>query len=373
MRYDLSGHPHFQAWTDPESGITSYILSERVAPVQENFYFVNSGISADERWLWFYAAFPPGPTRTLGVVSLDPQQPLIRHFPAAQLTSGAPMVAPEGDAAFFAQAPSVWRQPLEGAPSIVCTVDPDWINHRQIRRLASHLTLSADGRYFLLDGDIGRHWWVGVGDRQTGEVKVLYEFARHQNHAQFSTTAPKMFLIAQDWWHDRDTGQYFPYDHRIWLMDIDQTIFEPLQPRDWYRHGTAASHEWWSKDGLICWVDYEEGAFECELNDRVACKVWQGPLCHAHCDATRRYWVADESPYKWGTKPCQLLFYDREADRRATIVSSMPLHPLRRRYGVDTDPHPSFSPQGTYIAYTTPVRGTVDVAVVPVDEVLARL
>ena len=35
--YDLSRHPFFKAWTDPESSVTSYILTERVAPVQFPF------------------------------------------------------------------------------------------------------------------------------------------------------------------------------------------------------------------------------------------------------------------------------------------------------------------------------------------------
>jgi len=104
-------------------------------------------------------------------------------------------------------------------------------------------------------------------------------------------------------------------------------------------------------------VDHVVGVYECDLEDRVARKVWQGPLCHAHCDHTRRYWVADESPFKWTKAPCRLLFYDREADRQGAVASAVPLHPLRRTGGVDTDPHPSFSPQGTYVAYTTTVRG----------------
>lgn len=372
MTHCLDSHPCFEPWVDPASGITSYILSKRVAPVQQSFYFVNPCLSPDGNWLWFYAAFPPGAPKTLGVVSLDAEEPLIRHYPGDAFSSVSPMVGPESDAVYFCLGGAVWRQPLEEEPTIVASLDEAWINRRLMRRMATHLTLSADERYFLLDGDIGHHWWVGVADRHTGEVTVLKEFPRHHNHAQFSTTNPRLFLIAQDWWNDPVTGEYIPYDHRIWLMDVDQTIFEPLRPQDWYRHGSAASHEWWSKDGLICWVDYEEGAFECSLEDRVAHKVWQGPLCHAHCDSTRRYWCADESPYKWDSKPCQVLFYDRESGKQVAIVSAMPKPPYPRS-SYHLDPHPQFSPDGEWVVYTTTVRGMVDVALTPVEAILSRL
>jgi len=372
MPATLEGHPFFEPWTDPRSGITSYVLTKRVAPVQLGFYFTNPSMSPDGNWLWFYTAFPPGKPRTLGVVGLDAEAPMIRHFPGDAFSSGSPMVAPESDAVYFCLGNSVWRQGIEGEPQVACTLSEEWINKRRFNRLATHLTLSADGRYFLLDGDIGAHWWVGLGDRETGEVTVLHEFPRHYNHAQFSTVDPDLFLIAQDWWNDPVTGQYFCYDHRIWLMDTHQTRFEPLRPKDWFGHGTSASHEWWSKDGLICWVDYREGAYECNLADQTARKVWQGPLCHAHCDATRRYWCADESPYKWERQPCEVRFYDRESDVEVKVVSGMPKPPIPRR-AYHIDPHPHFSPDGQWIVYTTTVLGNVDVAVTPVAGILRRM
>ena len=49
---------HFTKRIDPKSGMTYYILSTRVAPIQQGFYFVNSGADAAGRYLWFYCAFP---------------------------------------------------------------------------------------------------------------------------------------------------------------------------------------------------------------------------------------------------------------------------------------------------------------------------
>ncbi|MBO7742207.1 MAG: hypothetical protein J6S21_06595, partial [Victivallales bacterium] len=57
--YDLSKHPHFTKWTDPDSGIVSYILTNRMSPVQKPMYFTNRSISPNGEYLVFYTHFPP--------------------------------------------------------------------------------------------------------------------------------------------------------------------------------------------------------------------------------------------------------------------------------------------------------------------------
>ena len=251
MVTSLSKHPFFEPWADPESGAVSFLLNRRVAPVQQSFYFTNASLSADERWLWFLAAFPPSPNKMLAAVSMDPADPRIVSFPGSAGRRTSPCVAPEGDACYFCMDAAVWRQPIDGEPTLVCRLPEDYIAGRRLSRLATHLTISADGRYLLLDGQVGNQWFVAVGERRTGRVTVLKEFGRHYNHAQFSPVDPELFLIAQDWWIDAITGRRLPYDHRIWLMDVGQTMFSPLCPAEWYGHGKRPSHEWWSKDELL--------------------------------------------------------------------------------------------------------------------------
>lgn len=369
--YDLNEHPYFERWEDPATGVASFILKERVAPVQQSFYFTNASVSPDEQWLWFHTAYPPNLQRTLAVVCLDPGRPLIRHFPQAGYTAESPMVAPEGDAVYFCMGNCVYRLGIDGETREVCRVPDEYIAKRHFARIATHLTLSADGRYFLLDGDLGDFWWVGLGDIRTGEVKILREFGRHHNHAQFSPTDPNLFLIPQDWWKDKLTGRHFRIDHRLWLMDVAQTRFEPVCPHDWYDANSRASHEWWSKDGMVCWNDYAKGTHECDPCTLAVTHVWKRPLCHAHCSADRRYWCADESPYKWATQPVEILFYDRQTQREIAIVSAMPPPPIPRdQYHLD--PHPQFSPKDSWIVYTSMVRGQVDVALTPVPPLAAR-
>ena len=191
------------------------------------------------------------------------------------------------------------------------------------------------------------------------------------DHNATTPVDPEVFMIPQDWWRDPVTGHYMPIDHRIWLMDRSCTRFEPLLP-EWFGHGSAASHEWWSKDGLVCWIDYEKGAFECSVDKREPVNVWPGPLCHGHCDSTRRYWCADESPYKWEQTPCQVRFYDRRIEKHVNIASALPKPPVPREW-YHLDPHPQFSPGDAWVVYTTTVRGQVDIALSPVAEAVRAL
>lgn len=371
--HNLTRHPFFEAWTDPVSGVVSFILSERVAPVQQSFYFTNPCVSTDEQWLWFYAAFPPNRQRMLAAVSLDPGKLEIKLFPQAGFTGASPMVAPEGSAAFFCMENSVYKVRMDGSTEVVCTVPEEYIFRRHFARIATHLTISADGRYLLLDGDLGNFWWVGIGDIVTGEVKILKEFGQHHNHAQFSPTDPKLFVIPEDWWNDKFSGRHFAYDHRLWLMDTDQTRYEIVRPKEWDDGHTAnASHEWWANDGMLCWNDYRLGSYECDPYTLETTHVWRRPLCHAHCSSDRRLWCADQTPYKWDDTPLEILFFDRERNKEIQIVSAMPKPPVPRKM-YHLDPHPQFSPHDRWVVYTTTVKGKVDVALTPVSRVCRDL
>lgn len=381
--YDLSRHPCFESWTDPVSGVESFILTERVAPLQQSFYFTNTSVSHAEDHLWFYAGFPPNRHRCLGVVSLNPDDAFVKLYPQAGFSCVSPMAAPDGSGVFFCMANCVHHMNLDGETRVVCTVPEDYIDHRQYNRIAMHLTLSADRKFFLLDGDLGNLFWVGIGDLATGEVQILREFYKHHDHAQFSTTDPSLFVLPEDWWYDKITGRYCNYNHRLWLMNIELTRYEPVRPKAWdgqrgscgaIASGPNASHEWWSKDGKLCWTDYGRkedaslgGTYECDPYTLEYTHVWKRPLCHAHCSSDRRYWCADDFPYKWDRQPVKIRFFDRANGREQLIVSAMPQPPVERRF-YHLDPHPQFSPKDTWVVYTTMVRGHVDVALTPVDK-----
>jgi len=379
--YDLSKHPFFEKWTDPASGVESFLLKKRVAPIQQSFYFTNQSISENGEWLWFYTIFPPNRQRTLAVVSLNPDKPVIRHFPQAGFTCASPMLAPDGDAIYFCMSSSVYKMDIDGDVSEICTMTKEDISYRQFNQIASHLTISADGKYFLLDGDMGNTWRVVIGNIETGETKLLKKFTSCHGHAQFSPHDPNLFLISRDNWNDKISGERFPLDHRIWLMDINQDRYESLRPKDWYDHNSRTTHEWWSKDGKVCWTDYDKGAFECDPETKETTHVWNRTLCHSHCSSDKRFWCADDNPYKWATEPVKILFYDKKTAKETEIVSAMPQPPVfNDLFHIDPpycsrdtyhlDPHPQFSPDDNLIVYTSMVLGNVDVALCPVQSIV---
>lgn len=369
--FDLSLHPFFEAWIDPISGVQSYLLKQRVAPLQKSFYFVNSGLTADGRWLWFEAAHPPGSNKCLAAVCLDPAQPDIRYFPQATISAESPLPCPAENKIWLVLSdhqPDIHCLDLEnGAVELFAHLPSEFVHRRYVRRISTHLTLSADGRDLLLDGKIGNQWFLGRIDVQTRNFHLIREFGVHYNHAQFSPRDPELLSVAQDWWHDPDTGVHNQFTHRIWWMRRDGSEFEPLHPLQ--REGHRISHEWWADDGHQCWINYDTGAFEMDPVSRAISHVWKRPLCHAHCDPTRRYWVADQSPYLWHQKPCEVLFLDRQTGRELAIASALP-RPAFPRQLYHLDPHPRFVDQGRAVVYTTTVRGQADVAIALTSDIL---
>jgi len=149
MKYDLSQHPYFVAWRDPESNVTSYILTERVAPVQENFYFTFECMSADGELMWFQATHPPGGGRSLAVVGLNPEAPFIKHWPNTGAGQGA--LTPDGRGCYVCLANEIWLWRVDEEPQRVCVLDAKWINHRAFSGLHG-ITLSADHLWRLRPG-----------------------------------------------------------------------------------------------------------------------------------------------------------------------------------------------------------------------------
>ena len=369
MPYDLSCHPYFTAWKNPANGTVSYLLTKRVAPQQWPFYFTNPSISPDGRYLWFYAAHYPNPQKFLGCVCLDPDDPWIKAYPQAGFDMISPMVSPDSKGIYFACREKIWYMDLQGNLTRVITLPPEYIKNRHLFHLVNHLSLSCDGRYFLLDGLAGNVFFVGKGDVKTGEVTILHEFDNCHDHAQFSPVDPNRFLLARDWRRDPATGRYVFMEMRLWLMDLQQTLYRPLCPDFWEGHDGDTAHEWWCKDGKVCFVNYAKGVFKVDPDTREQEHVWKRPVCHAHCDAEGFYFCADQSPYLWKKEPVKILFYDRKHNSEKEIVSAMPPPPVDmddRMYHLD--PHPHFSPDGTAIVYMSTVSGNVDVAVTPTEQ-----
>ena len=112
--FNLDKHPYFKEYTDPKSGVKSYFLTKKVSPLQQHFYFCNTSLTADEKYLWIKCLNPPAQFAHLAVVCMDENNPFIRSFPAAGCTHGEPAILPGTNDAVFAVEGSLYKITVDG-------------------------------------------------------------------------------------------------------------------------------------------------------------------------------------------------------------------------------------------------------------------
>ena len=364
--WDLEHCPLFAPWTDPASGITSYILNERVAPIQQSFYFTNRSFSDDGRYLWFYCSFPPAGNaetgRTLGVADL--RSGALLCFPETQFRDASPLVDGRSGEAYWCWEYAVYKRgPAPQAPVVQVNALPEDLHQKRYgERLATHLTFSADGKELFIDASLGREWCVGSLPLDGGPFRLWQVFDRCYNHAQFSPTDPDLALLAQDYWIDVATGAFHPYENRMWLLRRGE------EARPIYADPGRIGHEWWDRDGRHVWyVDYEEGTEKVDIETGEKINVWPGGTVHSHADASGQYLAGDivlrsESAFR-------VAFYNVATGKEVDIASRMSmLAETGAKYHIH--PHPQFCAGDTYVVYTTTVRGQVDVAVARVRDLI---
>lgn len=366
MQYSLDDHPLFTTYSDPESGLKSYLLKHEIAPIQKHFYYTNAAVSADGRWLWVTCCYPPNQQKTLAAVSLNPADNChYEHYPEIGYSSESPLLSPDSDGCWFCCGDSIYRfYQSTGTVEMIATLPKSVHNGRHIVRLATHLSLSADGTHLLLDLEIGDRCAVATCDIATGDIEIITWFMARHDHGQFSPDDPDLFLIAQDQLAHPISGDFLHHHLRTFTMRTDGSAYRCINQEFPCSPFKGACHEWWSKPGHIAFIDYETGVWEHNLKTSTNTLIWSGPLCHAHCDSTGRYFCADQDPYRWSERACQVKAFDKETKQTWLIDAGMP-EPFGGRNPYHLDPHPQFSPDGNYIVYTSTQLQAATVALIP--------
>jgi hypothetical protein len=364
--------PLFVPWTEPDSGITSYLLKEHYTPFQQAFYFTNSNVTADGAYIWFYASYPPSPGQCLGVIDMVKGE--VRIYPETRFVSESPWIDPVTGEVYWAIDANIYRRgpKAEDKPQLVGYL-PKSTFGSSIRRITTHLTRSADGKSLNLDVIAGDTWHLSTMEIESGKLEVWQSFPVCYKHAQFSPVDSNMIMIAQDHWEDIKTGESFGYKNRIWLIrkgEMAQPLFKDDLGKNVHRH----CHEWWAHDGKGIWfVDYDHGTEYYNLTTGEHVNVWPNGTCHSHSSTDDKFLTGDIGTYQWAESPVKVAFYNTLTRKEIAIVSHMPAPPeVTKRGFFHAHPHPQFVLNDTYIAYTTTVRGTLDYAMVPVADLIAR-
>ncbi len=365
MKPDLS--KFFMPYKDPESGVKCYILTKKVAALQQGFYFVNSSFSKDNRFLWFYCAFPPANSskygRTLGVI--DFEKMTINNYPETAFSDVSPYVCDDGGVYWATENCICYRGPLpKDKVEIISNHPDDLFGTKIFKQAATHLTMSPNKKEFFFDAQSGNDFFAGTINITNGKYEVWRKFDRLYNHGQICPSDDNTALLAQENMTDLITGIKTKYEDRLWILKRDGT-FKPVFPQK-----TRVTHEWWDKDGkhvfAINQMDQMDGPaiFRVNIETAEIENLWQGRFWHAHDFDRARLLVADQhhlTDFYRGC-PSRVIFINRESGKYVNIIS---LNPEHHTFGsvYHIDPHPRFSPDGSLIVFTTTVRGEVDVAV----------
>lgn len=386
----------FARWQDPQTGVESFILKLRVAPIQQSFYYVNPSLTDDGRYYWFYCAFPPAGSanngRTLAVADLRTGR--VTHFPDAQFSHASPYVDRKTGEVYWCNETGIWKRGPEeaGMPELVNRFSAGFVNRRQVSRYATHLTLSADGKAFNIDATVGNDWYVGRAPLDGGGIEIWQQMDQQYNHGQFSPADPGLMLIAQDHYVDRRDWKLNYYQNRMWTIRRGETarpVYEKSTPgyvnermevepdgslkrRPIHDSRSMHSHEWWGADGRHIWYVHHgkgHGVERVRVGTQTPELVWpHATISHAHSNRAENHLVGDVLPTS-DPRERHVIFRDIGSGREINIVSQMPdMTGDARRYHIHC--HPQFCFDDRLICYTAMVRGRVDVAFARVDELV---
>lgn len=349
-----------------DNGVPIYLLTQKVAPVQQNFYFVNDGMTYDGRYLWFYCAFPPSPFRSLGLIDFEAQT--VRHFPETQFSGVSPFVDPLSGVVYWAAHESLWcRGPHESeAARCINSLPQEVIGNRAVYRLATHLSRSPNGKEFFVDAALGLQWVFGTLPMDGSDFQMWQRFDRNYNHAQFSPTDPDLVLFAQENHPDPITGLTFPIIDRMWLIQRGQ----PAHPV--FSTPTRVTHEWWDEDGKHVWCVWDNHAWRTDITTQEVEKIaFPHHVWHSHNSRDRNYIVADSNERFYRGCPSTVNFLNRLTGKHLQIISNPEMKGITGTH-YHIDPHPRFGFQDQLIVFTTTIRDQVDLAIVKTSDLIER-
>jgi len=150
---DLANHPYFKEYIDEKTGVKSYFLKEKVSQMHQHFYFCNTSLTFDSKYLWIRCLNAPAQIQSLAVVSLDTKEPFIRQFQGAGFSNlgNLPSIIPGTHDVIFAEGSSVYKVDIDGNIEELLTLSNDITRGRSVYKLFTHATLSCDKKLLAMD------------------------------------------------------------------------------------------------------------------------------------------------------------------------------------------------------------------------------
>lgn len=384
--YSPKNSRHFTAHMDPKSGVHYYVLSTHVAPVQQGFYFVNSGFSDDGRYLWFYCAFPPADGHSLAVLDFLTDE--MHVFPDTRGSGW--MVDGETGNVYWGCGQGIYmRTPNPAdAPVRIAPLPAEAVRSR-VQNAGTHLTFTPDRKELVTDVQTAFGSIIGSFSIADGTFTEWYRTTpgTPYNHTQVCPTDGDLCMCAHEYSWSTEKGGYLPPPltaegiyPRLQLIRRDGSR-EMRRPLNNY-----ATHEWWAPNGQSIYYVSENHIVRDRLGSHEPESVCYIPIpggngtWHAHCTADERYFVVDGSHPSMGKswwRGCAstVRFWNDESKKLIDVVT---YNPVVNGYTPENpsiyhiDPHPRFVVHDTLVTFTTTVCGRVDVAIAETAELIEK-
>jgi hypothetical protein len=379
---------HFKKYVD-ESGVVSYILTTRFAPVQQGVYYTNPSMTDDGRYFIFWGTYPPGSLKTIAVLDFETDEITIH---TETVGAGIPLLDTDNGDLFYSVDGNLYRSRIGQPESYEKIASSSIISRGVIDRFqknlqgdepcsgfnVTHILRTKDKKTMLVDSQYRVNGTkIGSYDFETGEYQMWTDIhGRIYNHGAICPTNSDLALLAEEFWTDAITGKYNLIRTledgtlcRILLVTRDGKV-EMIPPM----FKTRATHEWWAADGKSFYsVDMTMGLCRYTLED----KKWElrvpGKAWHGHCTKNEKYYVSDIDLVEQNFRGCEsrVRFFNYETKKDVFIITENPrwnAPDKQNRYHMD--PHPQFTCNDKYVAHTVTVDGHIDVAITPVDQLI---
>lgn len=345
----------FTVHRDPQSGVESFVLTQRVAGLQQTFDPASPCASADGRYLWFFCANPPAGTlthgRTLGVIDFGAGE--VHDFPETQFGHSSPTVERKTGSVFWSTGDAVYRRsPAAGEKARLVSRFPATLLKGQPLAVSSRLSLSSDGQHVSFDIAPDGGTIIGSIAVSGGEPEVWLKSTKRFASPLFSPVDPDLMLVALE--SNPDERQYH-------LLRRGQKP-EPLLGKDAAPRTAAV----FTADGRHVLLAGPSGVSRVESEGRRE-EVLSTTPCVNVAGTHDTYGFAFDGGAAGADAVSRLTFCNRKTRRDAAVVSRMSAA-AETPYAVA--PSPQFTADGKYLVYTTTALGHVDVAFTPVRTLL---
>jgi len=353
--FDPGEASEFEAWTDPESGVTSHIFdpdgmtgtraypSGDVATSDGSSLWLQ-GNDSERGWQPVVLDTESGTLET--VPEFGPGDEAIRDQPAR----GAPVVDPDTGTAYAVVGDTVRKRTPGGDCAVVgsptAVVDPS------VSVPPQQPTLSADGERLSLTLDSGRQSFVGAMALDPGRFDDWQSFDAPHGHAQFSPADPNLLLVTRNPWQGDPESESRENSLRL--------IRESLGARPLSNLSKGRYHRvFWSGDAASLWVvDARHGLGVLDVQTAFFEWVWAGSCSGGAVSGDDRQLVRTTHRDDGQRR---LECSRRNRDSSVAIVSAMP-------GSVDgiSSGSPRFVCEHRSLMYTTTVRGEPELALASV-------